>query len=262
MLDCRRRTRAPHAGLHLVGDVENAVLLADRVHALDELLGHRQETALALHGLEDHCGDLGRVDLALEHLAEPVERQLRRDAAIQVRRGRTVDLGGKRPHALLVRHRLGRQRHANERAAVEALIEADDRVALRGVAGDLDRVLDGLGARVEQEPLERPLAGMTRNHALDGLDVALVLDHGVHLVHVAGGLLLDGRDDSIRRVAAVERTNATDEVDVLASLDIGDARAMRVIDEQRLRRHRRGHPALALGLQRRGLGSGSLIDRH
>ena len=43
---------AAEAGLHLVGDEHDPVLVADRAHAVDELLRRDDEAALALHGLE------------------------------------------------------------------------------------------------------------------------------------------------------------------------------------------------------------------
>ena len=57
------------------------------------------------------------------------------------------------------------------------------------------------------------------------------------LVHVALGLLLDARDDGLGRVAAVERADAADEVDVLAPVDVGQARAVGVRHEDRRGRH-------------------------
>ena len=262
VFDCRRRTGAPHAGLHLVGDVENSVLLTDLMNAANEFGRHRQEATLALDRLENDGGDLRRIDLALEDLAESSERILRRNAAIQVGRRGAIDLSRVRTHALLVWHRLRRQRHAHQRAPMEALVETDDRVAIRRKARDLDSVLDGLGTRIEQQSLERTLTRMAGNHALDGFDVALVLDDRVHLVHVAGRLLLHRSHNRLGRVSAVERANAPDEVDELAPINVGDARTMRVVGKDRLRVDRRRNPALTLGLQCRSVDSNSLIDRH
>ena len=75
------------------------------------------------------------------------------DPAVRVRRRRAVDLGRERPEALLVGLDLAGQRHRHQRAAVEAAVEGDDRRAAGRGAGDLDRVLDGLGAGVEEDRL-------------------------------------------------------------------------------------------------------------
>ena len=50
--------RAAEAGLHLVGDQDDPVLVADPAEAVDELGRSDDEAALALHRLEDDRGDL------------------------------------------------------------------------------------------------------------------------------------------------------------------------------------------------------------
>src|SRR5215813_889275 len=70
--------------------------------------------------------------------------------AERVGHGHAVDLTGERPEALLVRHVLGGHRHRQVGAAVVGMVEHHDRVPAGGEPGDLDRVLDGLGAGVEQ----------------------------------------------------------------------------------------------------------------
>ena len=183
-------------------------------------------------------------------------------AAVRVGAGRAVDLGRERAEALLVRHRLRGQRHRQQRAAVERLVEGDDGLPARGVARDLDRVLDGLRAGVHEQALVRAGAGVDLAEALDDLDVRLVLRDGVALVEVALGLLLDRAHDPLGRVAAVERADAADEVDVLAAVDVDQSRAVRTLDEHRRRGDRGRDPLLALRDQRRGAGAHLLADGH
>ena len=135
--------RPPAAGLHLVGDVQDAVPVAEPPQRADELLRHRDEATLALHGLEHDARDrLGR-EVLLQQQLDPRERVLGRDAAVRVRRGRAVNLGRERREALLV-DELGRHRHCQVRAAVEGAVEDDHPRPAGGRAGDLDGVLDRL----------------------------------------------------------------------------------------------------------------------
>ena len=57
MLDRPDRTGTTDSGLHLVGDVEDAVLAAERTQPLEELARHRDEATLALHRLEHDTRD-------------------------------------------------------------------------------------------------------------------------------------------------------------------------------------------------------------
>ena len=57
VLDREEAAGAAEAGLHLVGDEDDAVAVADLAHACDELGRRDDEAALALHRLEDDRGD-------------------------------------------------------------------------------------------------------------------------------------------------------------------------------------------------------------
>ena len=220
------------------------------------------EAALALHGLVDHAGEESGSTWLLNSASTDCQRLGGADAAVRVRRLRAVDLRRERAEALLVRHHLGGQAHAHQRAAVEGVLEAHDRRATGVVAGDLDGVLGRLGAGVDQQRLVRPGARVAGDEAPADLEERLVLRDRVALVQVLRGLLLDRRDDALRRVAAVQDADAADEVDVLAPFDVGQARAVRVLHEDRGRRDTARHQALALGLQLRGPGADSLVNRH
>jgi hypothetical protein len=152
VLDAPQRAGAAHPGLDLVVDVEDAVLLAAGLQALDEGRRHHGEAALALDRLEDDARHRGRVHRGLEHPVERVERILRADPAVRVGCGRAVDLRGEGAHAALV-DQLRREAHGQERPPVEAAVERDDRGPSGVVPGDLDGVLDRLGAGVDQHRL-------------------------------------------------------------------------------------------------------------
>src|SRR6185437_4586406 len=90
--DRPHRTGAPNPRLHLVGDVEDGVLAAERAQALEELARHRDEPALALHRLEHDARDRAGVDVGLEQVLEGRDRRVRVDAAKRVRRDRAVEI--------------------------------------------------------------------------------------------------------------------------------------------------------------------------
>ena len=73
VLDAPQRARAPHAGLHLVGDEEDAPLVADLAHLGEEVVGRHVGAGLALYGLGDEGGDVETDRVAdLELLVERV----------------------------------------------------------------------------------------------------------------------------------------------------------------------------------------------
>ena len=94
--------------------------------------------------------------------------------AQRVRHRHPVDLVGERAEPVLVRHVLGGQRHREVGAAVVGVVEDDDGLPAGGVPGDLDRVLHGLGAGVEQRRALVVRAGRQPAEFLADLDVALV----------------------------------------------------------------------------------------
>ena len=60
-------------------------------------------------------------------------------ATVGIAEGHAVDLGGERPEAGLVRHRLGRERHREQGPAVEGVVEHDDGLTAGEGSGDLAR---------------------------------------------------------------------------------------------------------------------------
>ena len=60
VLDRPHRPRPPHPGLHLVGDEEDPVPVAELAQPLEIVAGHGDEAALALHRLEHDTGDASR----------------------------------------------------------------------------------------------------------------------------------------------------------------------------------------------------------
>jgi hypothetical protein len=231
VLDRPHGSGAAATRLHLVVDVDDAVSLAKVLQRPQELGRHRDEAAFALHGLDHEAGDLARIDVLLEQKLEAVQRVGGRDAAIGVGGGRPVDVGGEGPEALLVDELRG-HRHREVRAAVERAVEDDDaRPAGRG-ARDLDRVLDRLGARVQEQGLRGGAARPELVELLGDGDIRLVdADHEA-LVEVAVDLLVDRPHDARVAVAEILAGDPSGEVDVLAALGVPDAGAPGAADDE------------------------------
>ena len=113
----------------------------------------------------------------MNSFVDPRHRVLGGDAVQLHREGDVEDIRHHRAEALLVGLDLAGQRHAHEGPAVEAAAKGDDGVAARGDAGDLDRVLAGLGARGDEDRLLREIARHRVVQALGQADVVLVGQH-------------------------------------------------------------------------------------
>ena len=73
VFDREQLARAAEAGLDLVDDHHDAVLVADLAQLRKEAGRRRVEATLALHGLDDHRRDALRLEIRLEQLVESRE---------------------------------------------------------------------------------------------------------------------------------------------------------------------------------------------
>ena len=103
-----------------------------------------------------------------------------------------------------------------------AVVERDDGLPAGELAGDLDRVLDGLGAGVEQRALLLVVAGRDAVERLGDGDVRLVRRDHEARVGELGDLRLHGRDDAGVRVADGRDGDAGAEVDERVAVGIDD----------------------------------------
>ncbi len=152
MLDGEPAPRAAEAGLHLVGDQHDAVLVAQRAHLAQIVVRRGDEAALALHRLDDQRGHRRRVDLRDQRSLQVLEAgKIARslvaavDAAIAVRIRHAVDLRRKGTKTLLEERVLARQRKGQQRAAVIGALVGDDSRPSRVGARHLDGRLYRLG---------------------------------------------------------------------------------------------------------------------
>ena len=139
---------AGETGLHLVGDEQGAVVVAPVGEARKPPGCGHDEPALAGDRLDDDAGDV-----ACAHgLVEVLQCRLQvTGAAVGIGVLGPVDLGREWAEPLLVGHHLAGERHAEQRAAVEPVVERDDRLAAGRGPRDLHRVLHGLGTGIDEQ---------------------------------------------------------------------------------------------------------------
>ena len=155
---------------------------------------------------------------------------------------------GNGPELLLVRADLAGQAERHQRPPVIAAGERDHARPAGRRAGDLDRVLDRLGAGGEEDRLLREVAGRQRVQPLRERDIGLVGDDLEARVGEALGLGVGRGHDLGMAVPGVEDRDAAGEVDVAPALDVPELGVLGPlgIDRSSVRdaaRHGR-HPAL------------------
>ena len=109
---------------------------------------------------------------------------------------------------------------------METTLEGDHARATGVQPGELDRVLDRLGARVEERGPGRAGNRDERAQALRELDVGLVGDDRVVGVKEALGLVDDRLDDRRMGVTGVDDADAAGEVDEDVPVDVRDRRVL------------------------------------
>ncbi|CAH0327772.1 hypothetical protein SRABI128_06447 [Microbacterium sp. Bi128] len=253
-------TGAAEAGLDLIGDEHDALVLGPVRQRGQEPVGGDNEAALALDRFDDDRGNLLAANLLLDHgdgaLGSLGTGDLRVFLAERVAHRHAVDLGRERAEVGLVRHGLGGQRHGQVGAAVVGVVERDDGVPAGGQAGHLDGVFDRLGAGVEQH---RALFVVARGEAVQLLgngDIALVRrDHEAGVGEVLHGFL-HGADDGGVRGADARHGDAGAEVNEGVAVDVVDDAAVGVGHEDRdAGRDASGDDRLAAFGQGDGLGA-------
>ena len=145
------------AGLDLVGDEQDPVLVAEGAQLAQERDRCRLVAALALDRLdEDRCHARGRHDERGQpaervHARLRRERLVAREVAVDRREGRQVHRGQERLVAGPIVQARARDRGRPERPTVEGALEGDDRRPAGRPSGELERRLDRLRPGVQEE---------------------------------------------------------------------------------------------------------------
>ena len=214
------------------------VLRAQLADALQEARRHRQEAGFALYRLDDHRRHRRRIDLGDERLFELADGEVEvlllghpGGGAIQLRHRQPHDVGGEGPEAALEQPVLAGQAEREQRAAVIAAFEAHHRRPPGELAGQLDCVLDRLGAAVGEDRL---LGEVARSEAVEHLgqaDHRLVGGDQRAGVQELLGLRRHRVDDRGRSVADAGHADAAGEVDEGVAVDVEDQGAVRPLDD-------------------------------
>ena len=233
VLNRKQLAGAAHAGLHLVGDIEHAVLGAARAQVRGKARRQGQEAALALHGFDHHGGHGVRRHLGDQRMVELFDAVVDVNlfahpggAAVEVGKGKTVDLGREGAEAALEQRIFAGHAEGHVAAPVIGALEHNERLPAGVGAGDLHRRLDRFGAAVEQRGFLGKIAGHQRIQALAHLNVGRIGgDDGAH-VNELFGLCPDGIHHLARAVADCQRADAAGKVDIGVAIHIGDGRAL------------------------------------
>jgi hypothetical protein len=143
------------------------------------------------------------------------------------------NLAGEWPELDLVGSDLAGQRHAEHGAAVETAAEGDQAGAAGRRTGNLDGILDGFCAGVDEKRFLRRAARGGRIEPLAQLDVRLVGHHLEAGVGERFQLLARRSDHPGMAVAGIDHRDAGAEVDPATPFDIPDFRVLGPFGEQR-----------------------------
>ena len=110
--------------------------------------------------------------------------------------------------------------HRHVRAAVERIFKGNDGRALGISAGDLDSVLGGLSAGVDEQRFLSKISRRERVEPFADGHVAFVRQHIEAGVQELVELATNGFDDAGRAMACIEAADASGEVDEAIAIDI------------------------------------------
>ena len=170
LLAGKHLARPPIARLHLVGDQQDAMLVAELTQTRHEIGGRDHVAALSQDRLDDEGGDVPRRHPRVEHLVDEVEdiierRRVARPGriSVRIRVGHVIHARQERLVALPV-VALGRgQRERTVRPSMKRALKGDQRGPAGHVTGQLDRPLHRFGTAVGEEDLVELARGEVRD---------------------------------------------------------------------------------------------------
>ena len=226
---------AAETALNLVGNKDNPVVLGKLCHRGKVALARNDESAFTLHRFDHDGSNIVRADFLLDARGGECSHLLARQTsiAVGVRGGDAVDLGREGTKALLVRHVLRCHAHGEVRASVIAMLDNNHCGALGEHPCDLDRVLDSLGAGVEQSRSLLVRAGGQSVQGLAHLDITGVGGHHEAGVSELCRLLGDIRGDVGIGITDGGDRDTRAEVDERVAVDVDEDSAPCPLDVDR-----------------------------
>jgi hypothetical protein len=203
------------------------MLAADFLKNLKVLAGWYHDAALTENRFHDDGGDRLWLDVAPEDVLQVrgtkdiagwVGEIVRATEAIGI--GNAVNLWCERTHSRLVGSDLACEGQREKGAAVKSVFETEDRRSTGVGAGDLDGVLDALGAAVGEKSLLLPVDRSELVEAFREAEVDFIRSHVKAGMGESIDLLLDRCHDLGGMVADVEYADTTREVDQAIAIDI------------------------------------------
>ena len=238
LVGAERRARSPEAGDDLVEDEKDAVAVADVAQPLEVPDGRNEDAGRSGDWFDDHRGDRVRPAIANDLLERVGElRAVARLAARErvggeiVRVGEMVDRGGKLGRELAAVRLDAADGDAAEAHAMVAARPSDEPHALRLTLGlpvgegDLERRIDGLGARVAEENVFE-VGGEHRGELLRELERQRMAHLERRRVVHDARLFADGRGDRFPAMPGVHAPEASGAVENLAAVGCGVVHAV------------------------------------
>ena len=194
MFDAKELTGTVKALLDFLGNKEDAVFLAGLVEFFHEDRMSRQDTAVALHGFDDHSGHFrcGQVRGKRRfHRLHAIAFDLFVALVDSVKR-EGVNLRQKRPHLRVHTCRARCHRARTVRIAVIAVDENNDLLTTRECTGKLNGGIVGVAPAVSETNLGLDAARIHGNKALGILGRLLVIRIGGRVLRELLELLFNG----------------------------------------------------------------------
>ncbi|SVK46432.1 Uncharacterised protein [Acinetobacter baumannii] len=201
------------AGLHFVGDQQDAVLVAQRAQRLHEIGRRHVETALALHRLQHNGRHLLGIDIRFKQAIQAVHRVFGGHAVQRIRILPVEHRAGEWAKAQFVRRHFAGQRHGHIGAAVEAAAEGDQARTAGVSAGDLHRVFHRFRAGGEESGFTRTGDRRALVDALRQRNIAFVRNDLIGGMGEGLQLLFNGGDHLRVTVPGVQHGDPRSKVD-------------------------------------------------
>ena len=236
MLHRKQLAGPARSALNLIGNQNNAVLVADLANPFQEARRNGNKARLALHRLDQKRSHGGRIDLGNHGVVQLLNRIVDVLLLGKPCRG-TIQIGERKPHNLrregpeagLEQAVLAGQAKRQQRAPVISALEADDGRAARELARQLDGILHALRAAVGQQRLFLEVSRRNLVQQLGQGEHGLIGRNQRAGMNAALRLPLDRFHHRRGRMAHSQHSNSAGQVDQRVAVNVVDQRALGAI---------------------------------